>query len=98
MFESTHMLRCTLQSYLLEYKIKVIEKEEELFRDNVEDETKMMISTLLKEKFLETLGQNSDRTPADVWKNHSWTAGFPAITGDFYLWSQEIFLFWHFSG
>lgn len=66
MFENTHMLKCTLQTYLLEYKMKVMEKEEELFRDNVEDETKTMISTLLKEEFLETLGQSSDRTAAWV--------------------------------
>lgn len=88
------MITCALQSYLLEYKIIVMEKEEELFRNNVEDETKMMISNLWKEEFLEILSQNSERTPAwfsNVWKSHSWTAGFPPIIGDFYCWSQEIF-------
>lgn len=59
-----HMFRCTLQSYLLEYKITVMEKQEELFRDKMEDETKMMISHLWKEEYLEILSHNSERSPA----------------------------------
>lgn len=41
-----------------------MEKEEELFRDNMEDETKIMISNLWREEFLEPLSQNSEGTPA----------------------------------
>lgn len=51
MFKSTYIFRCTqqsYQSYLLEYEITVLGKEEKLVMDKVESVTKTMTSNLWK--------------------------------------------------